>query len=511
MRICFCITGQVRGNLDNIRQLVPTLSAHDVSYIVQVWNKRGIAPSKNMIGRRRTSMADEIGLLAGPYAIEAGTIERVYALLEERHAKSGADTHVRPEEFAFLPAGKSHVDIKTLDELEANLPPQPIPIEETDNNIKMWYLIDKADQKRRELEENSGKAFDVVIRMRADTLFARNLDSVLERVADDLANGIVYTDSFWSDMFEGNRVYLVGDQVLIARPDVMDICTSYYHQWRLPRYLRKERSDAHYVLWRFLHGEKGLEIKGLPVVDRLTATSSRMALVSLAPHFDLGFAREQLAACPPQPDTPERDLGTLLAMNACIETTETRAELEALLDKVAAQPFHADSRFGASWLRAKVLRKLALPLKAFELYCAELTDIFNRGGERVFEDILLREGSFTLAEADNTSPERLRQMLADELWLAIGSILQSANQLEAATDMFQSCLQRGQHTVHLYERLVYGFVRLGQWQEALDHARACADGQVFSPHLKQLAERAATALGRPEEMSHFDEIAREQA
>ena len=129
----------------------------------------------------------------------------------------------------------------------------------------------------------------------------------------------------------------------------------------------------------------------------------------------------------------------------------------------------------------------------------------------MFEDILLREGSFTLAEADNTSPEELRQMLADELWLAAGCILQSDNQLEAATDMFLSCLQRGQRTVHLYERLAYGFIRLGQWQEVLDHARACADRQVFSPLLKQMVERAATALGRPEEMSHFDKIACEQA
>ena len=40
MRICVCVSGQVRSDMDSLKKLPAMLAGHDVTYVVKVWDKR---------------------------------------------------------------------------------------------------------------------------------------------------------------------------------------------------------------------------------------------------------------------------------------------------------------------------------------------------------------------------------------------------------------------------------------------------------------------------------------
>lgn len=470
--------------MDSLKKLPAMLAGHDVTYVVKVWDKRG-TPPRRQVERQRANLPELVGLLAGPNAVTNGLLLEVYDAVIFSLPFEEIELPVTESCFNFLPEDARHIEIRGEEELLADMLPYRHRV---NNNLRMWYLIDRADAKRQQLAQD----FDIVIRMRPDTLLPDNFGHTLEQIHGDVAAGAVYVDTMLPN--------LVGDQVFVARPDKMTLLTRYYRDFRYPKYCANVFCFPHEDLHDYCV-KMGLPYKSLPVIDKQTASRTRLTAVSLEPFIGLARVMELLGAV--RTVTPVfDDLRTLLQLHiAVIDSPDASvADLRHANDTLKTESFAADMQFTVFWMKYRIARRLGEQSAALKHLCDAHTAAFETGGEELFRQIIEIEGWHCLAEGQLDPPTLLEHMPASA-YRALGSMYLEANKLHEARTMLQAGAEECKINGTLLEKLAYVHSRLSQWHDVLQVAKIAAQKSLMSPLLERLQARATEAVSATEKQS----------
>lgn len=168
--------------------------------MVNVWDKRGLSVKSAPGARIPFYIDDIVTVLAGPENYVSGLLQEVYELSASYGKVHSSIDDVTASDFNFLPADNTHISIRCEVDLTAELLPYSLPPR---NNLRMWYMIDKANERRRELECARGKSFDLVVCARPDIRLAANMPDILARIRQDLDEGTLYADHAFDSQVVG--------------------------------------------------------------------------------------------------------------------------------------------------------------------------------------------------------------------------------------------------------------------------------------------------------------------
>jgi len=242
--IAICVSGQIRTPMSALIKIADEAAAINADLFVSIWSEKG---SKTFHGA------------VGPKNIRRIIGKEAAQLLPDNWL--GRMREVFPNSDSFFPEKKSI----TQEELERIFPDAIVEVESDgpefdlnardSNSLRMLYKIWRANQLKKQREEERGSKYERVIRVRPDMLF--NGSAVV--------NLRVKKDSLFVQGHVGDRQHYINDTIWVSSSESDDALCSLYH-----RCLASKSSD-----WRGIHRElsdhvESVELK--PLVAKIVKT-----------------------------------------------------------------------------------------------------------------------------------------------------------------------------------------------------------------------------------------------
>ncbi len=261
LKVCLCISGQMRAFEHNFGWVDNLSARHDVSIVVSTSHDRG----GKLFGhfdalRSRNLIAGNLLDALPPSWLNRDLFEQLPGLRQAALDRA-RDNFITPETIrAVLPG--AHVQIDGPLEVGWFERPQFVEGNRTARDpfaLQMLYRIWRADLMRQNLQVDPSVPFDVVVRLRPD----RPLTGLDDTILSGLRPGLIYVEA----MREQDG--FLGDQFAIADAATMDVYASFFFH----AYLKAkagEWTDVHKEFWDYL-AKNGLEVKTHnPLLDYAT-------------------------------------------------------------------------------------------------------------------------------------------------------------------------------------------------------------------------------------------------
>ena len=183
LRICICVSGQMRSFERNFGWLDALRERHDVTVIVSTYRQRGGKVVGNLSSERvRSLLPNNLTDALPPSWLGGNLFEHLPGLRERALARAFQDRLTVETIERTLPGAHVHVE----DEVQFAWFEQPQlsrPQGSADPfSLRMLYKIWQADRLRANAEQAQGAPFDAVVRMRPDRPISGLDDAVLARL-----------------------------------------------------------------------------------------------------------------------------------------------------------------------------------------------------------------------------------------------------------------------------------------------------------------------------------------
>ncbi len=245
MKLCLCISGQVRGdysNLINLKKNLENLSNEiDITVIFSLWENSGHKNSGGMSNQNQASrLFDEEVVMYIPDTYYGNNFWNMFPKINFK-SLSNLIKEVKEEIFAIFPS--SIIDIE-----KENLHLEFSQLNIDRNSKKMLYKVWRCNEIKSKIESSKGK-FDCVLRIRVDAIFeifnllAKKqfkeneifLDLWFDKYpSDQLAYGSSSVLNYYSNLFSRSlfksdwkgihyelHEWLIKEGILIRKPDVI--------------------------------------------------------------------------------------------------------------------------------------------------------------------------------------------------------------------------------------------------------------------------------------------------
>lgn len=241
MKICFCISGQLRGSLnclDSLRNIISVLEVkHQVKVVFSLWSNIGNKVDGAIaLGQMKRIFSDEAINIFPPYFYSSTFWDHLPHVLES----------IKPKEDKFIKESLNTWFPNSIIDIESSSMLLEFPYERGDkNSIKMLYKRWRCNELLKKYCMDSSEEFDLVIVTRPDAQFTLLNDEI-----DLTEEATVYVPHPDAEKKFTNDIIAYGDQ------DVMDTYCSLFS-----KSISKE-------LWRGIHLELNEFLKSQGIVER---------------------------------------------------------------------------------------------------------------------------------------------------------------------------------------------------------------------------------------------------
>lgn len=238
MKLCFCISGQLRGDLSTLIHLKRVIDAlrevHSVSVVVSTWSEisRKLDGAIGYNQLKRIFTPDVVNLIPDSFFIDNNGqyFWREFSTLYDE-LNSSDDANIKEKVKIIIPDAVIDIESSKLLDLHHSVPP-------VEKNIKkMLYKIWRCNEIKKSLEKSSNEKFDIVVRLRPD-LFITNDTHLFD------INNVKDNHVYIPDVTEKP---LLNDMLAYGKSDEMD----YYSNFFLTSY-KEEWAGIHSELYKYL-------------------------------------------------------------------------------------------------------------------------------------------------------------------------------------------------------------------------------------------------------------------